>query len=272
MFILLFKKLFKVIHKKYLEKEISIVMMQKSKTKKTKFDVGIIAAGEGSRLKAEGIQLSKPMIPILGKPLIQWVIDAAINSGADNISCIVNEQSKDLESFLKAYYGSNKINLVVKTTESSFHSLKELSQYLTPPFLIAASDSVFIKEEFLSFIEYGINISDADVIVAATDFIDDEKPLYINLDEEGSVIDFVDNTQNYEFVTGGLYLFKKEIKKEIEGAMNANTNRLRNFLRFLIKREFNMQAFPFSRIIDVDHRSDIIKAEEILKQKKNKKR
>ncbi len=240
-------------------------MMQKSKTKKTKFEVGIIAAGEGSRLKAEGIQTSKPMIPIHGKPLIKWIIDTAINSGADKINCIVNEQLKDLESYLKSYNGSNKINLVVKTTASSFHSLKELSQYIAPPFLIATADSIFREDEFKSFVEYGMNNSDADVIVAATDFIDDEKPLYINLDKKKRVIDFDDSDQNYVFVTGGLYLFKKEIKKEIEEALDENTNRLRNFLRFLIRRKFRFQIFPFSRIIDVDHRSDIIKAEEILK-------
>lgn len=239
-----------------------------ARTEKQGFNLGIIAAGEGSRLKAEGIQTSKPMIPIHGKPLIQWIIDAAINCGADKINCIVNENSKDLESYFRTYNGSNKINLVVKTTASSFHSLKELSQYLTPPFLISTADSIFREDEFKSFIEFGLNFSDAEVIVAATDFIDDEKPLYIKLDEEGRVIDFDDSDKNYEFVTGGLYLFKKDIKKDIEEAMDMNIDRLRNFLRFLIQKKFRFKAFPFPRIIDVDHRSDIIKAEKVLQQEK----
>ena len=242
-----------------------------ARTEKQGFNLGIIAAGEGSRLKAEGIQTSKPMIPIYGKPLIQWIIDTAINSGSDKIICIINEQSKDLESYLKTSDSSNIINLVIKTTESSFHSLKELSHYLSPPFLIATADSVYRGDEFKSFIEYGMKKSNGDVIVAATDFIDDEKPLYINLDEKGRLINFDDSDNNYEFVTGGLYLFKKEIKKEIDEAMNWNIIRLRNFLRFLVQKKFRFEVFPFSKIIDVDHRSDIIKAEKVLQQKKLKK-
>jgi NDP-sugar pyrophosphorylase family protein len=111
-----------------------------------------------------------------------------------------------------------------------------------------------------------MNASNADVIVASTDFIDDEKPLYIKLDEDGGVVDFYDTADNFEFVTGGLYLFKKEIRDEISDAIVADTNQLRNFLRFLIKKEFRIQTFRFSKIIDVDHISDIKAAESYLSE------
>ncbi|MDT3695876.1 MAG: sugar phosphate nucleotidyltransferase [Ignavibacterium sp.] len=240
--------------------------MKKGKNLTAKLDFGIIAAGEGSRLKAEGIQPSKPMISIYGKPLIQWIIESALSCGINKINCIINENSKDLKLYLNEYDSSHKINLLVKDTISSFHSLKEVSKYLTPPFLIAATDSIFRENEFKSFIEFGMNVSNADVIVASTDFIDDEKPLYIKLDEDGSVVDFYDTAENFEFVTGGLYLFRKEIRKEIKEAIEADTNRLRNFLRFLIKKGFRIQTFRFSKIIDVDHISDIKAAESYLSE------
>lgn len=262
MFILLFKRLFSLIMKKYSKNKQLKEMIQKNK--KAKYEVGIIAAGEGARLKSEGIKTSKPMVPILGKPLIKIIIDAARNSGANKINCIINEQSKDLESYIRNYDKANDINVLVKTTESSFHSLKEISQYLSPPFLIATADSIFKADEFKHFIEFGLNESGADVIVAATDFKDDESPLYINIDEEGRVTGFDDVANNFSYVTGGMYLFRKKINKEIEDAMRSNIKRLRNFLRFLVKKEFYFQIFPFSRIIDVDHRSDITKAEEYL--------
>jgi NDP-sugar pyrophosphorylase family protein len=241
-------------------------MKQRSKSNTTKIDFGIIAAGEGSRLKAEGIQISKPMIPINGKPLIEWIIMPALNSGVEKINCIINEESNDLKAYLNKYTYSHKINLLVKNTKSSFHSLKEISQHLTPPFLISTTDSIFKEDEFISFMEFGINVSNADVVVASTNFIDDEKPLYINLNEDGYVIDFYDSAKDYEFVTGGLYLFKREIKKEIKEAMESDTKRLRNFLRFLIRKEFRIQAYRFSKIIDVDHISDIEAAESFLNE------
>ena len=57
-----------------------------------------------------------------------------------------------------------------------------------------------------------------------------------------------------------------EIKKEIKEAMESDTKRLRNFLRFLIRKEFRIQAYRFSKIIDVDHISDIEAAESFLNE------
>ena len=36
---------------------------------------GIIAAGEGSRLRADGYRVSKPMVPVAGRPLIDHALD-----------------------------------------------------------------------------------------------------------------------------------------------------------------------------------------------------
>ena len=228
------------------------------------FDVGIIAAGDGRRLKEKGILLSKPLVTINGIPLIQRIIDISRNNGASSISCIINETSKDLEVFLKAYNNSHPFNLIVKTTESSLHSLYQLNKFLSPPFLVSTADTVFLENEFTSFINFGLNVNDTDGIIAVTDFIDDEKPLYADIDENGRIINFEDVNDGYEFVTGGLYLFKKNIQKEINEAVNSGVLRLRNFLRFLIQKGYRFHAYPFSKIIDVDRVTDIEKAEEFL--------
>ncbi len=47
----------------------------------------IIAAGKGSRLQQRGD--SKPLIPILGIPLIERVIRAAIEAGADEFYVVI---------------------------------------------------------------------------------------------------------------------------------------------------------------------------------------
>lgn len=245
-------------------------MIIRNAMKKKSLNLGIIAAGEGSRLKAEGICLSKPLVPINGIPLIQRIIDITRENGISSTSCIINETSRDLENFLRAYNYSHTFNLIVKSTPSSLHSLHHLNQFLTPPFLLTTADSVFDAEEFASFLNYGMDLEEADGIIAVTDFIDDEKPLYADIDENGRIKNFDDDDNDYEFVTGGLYLFKKNIEREINGAINSGVSRLRNFLRYLIKSEYRLYAYPFSKIIDVDHVSDIVKAEEFLNKSGSK--
>ena len=50
----------------------------------------------------------------------------------------------------------------------------------------------------------------------------------------------------------------------MQTALQNDIIRLRNFLRLLIKQNYKLKAFPFSKIIDVDHISDIEKAEDFL--------
>ncbi len=59
----------------------------------------IIAAGKGSRLQQRGD--SKPLIPILGIPLIERVIRAAIESGADEFYVVIGYQGERVRDFLE---------------------------------------------------------------------------------------------------------------------------------------------------------------------------
>ena len=40
---------------------------------------------------------------------------------------------------------------------------------------------------------------------------------------------------------------------------------MRNFQRALVRDGLRLQAFPFSKVLDIDHASDIAKAERFLK-------
>lgn len=227
-------------------------------------DLAIIAAGEGLRLKEEGIDIPKPLVEINGVPLMQRIIDTALKNGFDSIVCIINEESKELERYLQKNYTNHPLNLIVKSTPSSFHSLYQLSRFITSPFLLTTTDSVFKEDEFSAFLDYGINKNDADAVLAVTGFIDDEKPLYAEVEKDFRITGLTDNNNDCEFVTGGLYLFKKDIKKLIDEAAEQGVTRLRNFLRYLLQNELKIYAFPFTKIIDVDHVSDINKAEDFL--------
>ena len=64
---------------------------------------GIIAAGEGSRLKKENAKASKPLIKVNGIPLIERLFTLAENNKVESISCIVNERSEEHTSELQSH-------------------------------------------------------------------------------------------------------------------------------------------------------------------------
>ena len=53
----------------------------------------IIAAGEGSRLAAEGIELPKPLVEVGGKALIDRLIGIFKDNGAEEIVVICNDMT-----------------------------------------------------------------------------------------------------------------------------------------------------------------------------------
>jgi len=225
-------------------------------------NLAIIGAGESSRLKAEGLRLPKHLIKINGEYLIERIIRIGRENGLEKVFCIINTHEPELKEYLLTNNFGISINLIVKDTESSMHSLFELSSYLTAePFVLATTDSVFLENEFSDFLKYCLANNKTDGVLAVTQFIDDEKPLCVDLDNENNIRMFSDTKDGFSWATGGIYYFSPRIFDKMSFALKTGIARLRNFLRLLVDRGYKLKAFPFSKIIDVDHMSDIKKAE-----------
>ena len=227
-------------------------------------NLAIIGAGESSRLKEEGLNVPKHLITINGEYLIDRIIRIGYENGFQKVYCIINTKEKELQKHLLEENFKIPVELIVKDTESSMHSLFELSPFLlNESFCLATTDSVFLEKEFSDFLKISSK-EDAVGVLAVTQYIDDEKPLCVGFDEQNMILNFSDDKNGYNWVTGGLYYFSPLIFNEMQTALQNDIIRLRNFLRLLIKQNYKLKAFPFSTIIDVDHISDIEKAEDFL--------
>ena len=229
---------------------------------------GIIAAGEGSRLKAEGITVPKPLIAVDGVPLIDRLLGSYVRCGITEVVCITNEYyAPEVKSHIDAKDYGIPVNIVVKTTPSSMHSLFTLAPYLDGgKFLLSTVDSVFSESDLQKFLDAGQS-PENDGALAITDFIDDEKPLYVTLDKNKRILNFEKSNNGVinRWVTGGLYIFSPKIFAEMEDALQSGMERLRNFLSLLVQRGYRLDGFPFGRIVDIDHAGDIATAEELLR-------
>jgi NDP-sugar pyrophosphorylase family protein len=105
-----------------------------------------------------------------------------------------------------------------------------------------------------------------DGVLALTNFIDDEKPLCAKVDENMRITAFSDRKDGFEWATGGLYYFTPRIFNAVEEALYFSVKRLSNFLRMLLDRNYSIYGYAFSKIIDVDHVSDIRIAEQFIRQ------
>ena len=98
--------------------------------------------------------------------------------------------------------------------------------------------------------------------MAVTDYIDDEKPLYVQTNEQLDIVNFLDRSNGEcRYISGGIYCLRKPAIGVLEKAIQEGMSRMRNYQRQLIAEGLHLKAYPFSKIIDVDHAEDIVKAE-----------
>lgn len=228
----------------------------------------IIAAGEGSRLASEGVAKHKPLIELGGIPVIERLIRIFERNGASSISIIVNEKQPETIEFLKSIDAGCEMNIVVKSTPSSMHSMHALKELLEgEKFCLTTVDTLFREDEFSRYIKDFENY-DGDGIMAVTDYIDDEKPLYIETDSDMLITAFCDTpTPCTKFISGGIYGLTPKALEILDQCMEEGLYRMRNFQRRLVESGMKLKAFPLGKIIDIDHAEDIAKAEKFLSER-----
>lgn len=248
----------------------------------------IISAGEGSRLAKEGICAPKPLVKVGGECLIDRLIRIFSAQGASEIVIICREAENENDPMAMVHEHlleiENKgldgvavpVRHIVKATPSSMHSFYELSRYLEgEPFVLTTVDTIFREEEFADYIAAFEN-SECDGMMGVTDYIDDEKPLYVetSTSTEGersrqlpAITAFLDADPEHSctYISGGIYGLKPNALDTLNRCMESGQSRMRNFQRGLVEDGRKLVAFPFSKVLDIDHASDIEKAEEFLR-------
>ena len=226
----------------------------------------IIAAGEGSRLVQEGVKLPKPLVNLCGKPMIRRLIDIMLSCNAESLSIIVNEQMTEVRDYLESLELPVPFDLTVKSTPSSMHSFYEVSRgFSDGKFVLTTVDTIFRPEDFRRYVEAFEADDRADGYMAVTSFIDDEKPLYIDVDADMDITAFHDRSfPGVKYISGGIYGLRPSALKVLADCMDRGVSRMRNYQRALVDAGLRLKAYPFPKIIDVDHASDIATAEAFL--------
>lgn len=228
----------------------------------------VIAAGEGSRLVEEGIIEPKPLVRINGETMIDRLLRIFLENNAESISIIVNNEMTVVQKYVQGLKLAVPVNIVVKSTPSSMHSFYELTPYLKGgKFVLTTVDTMFREEEFAEYVSEFDKSTDIDALMAVTDYIDDEKPLYVETDGNLDIIGFKDVVYSgARYISGGIYGLSDNALDILRDSMMEGVSRMRNYQRHLVENGLKLKAYPFSKIIDVDHASDIEKAAIFVKR------
>lgn len=242
-----------------------------------KMKYAIIAAGEGSRLAAEGVSAPKPLVKVGGEALIDRLIRVFMDNNAEEIVVICNDLTTLVAQHLVELQRDGlkgrpvPLRFCVKSTPSSMHSFFEISPYLQDsPFVLTTVDTIFREEEFSQYVENFCQLIEsgkADGLMGVTDYIDDEKPLYVDTDSQLHILHFLDKQDHPRYISGGIYGLMPNAIETLQRCMQRGESRMRNFQRALLTDGRRLKAWTFSKVLDIDHAEDVRKAEDFLNGK-----
>jgi NDP-sugar pyrophosphorylase family protein len=190
---------------------------------------GVIAAGLGTRLRADGYRVSKPMTPVGGQPLIGHALDRLRAVGVRKTTVIVNEGSDDCRQWLSEHSGDFDLDLIVRTTPSSYASFELVASRLAgAPAVITTVDAIMAVDAFQHFVDSAARLPNDAFVLGLTGHVDDENPLWATADADGRVLRLGGDQGNY--VTAGVYwLPARRVAQP-----SARFDRLRDYLKWLV--------------------------------------
>ena len=105
----------------------------------------IIAGGKGTRLKEVSGNLPKPMVPVLGKPLLQYLIEQCVEYGISNIKLLVSHRKEVIEDYFGDgnQYGATIQYHVEDIPRGTAGALMDAMPELEKQFLVIYGDTFF---------------------------------------------------------------------------------------------------------------------------------
>jgi 1L-myo-inositol 1-phosphate cytidylyltransferase len=106
----------------------------------------ILMAGSGSRLRGSDKTFLKPLVPVLGRPLICYTIDALVHAGIKKANFIVGYQSGRITAAVKQLIPSELESCFIENGDwqkQNGVSVLAAANHMTSPFLLTMSDHLF---------------------------------------------------------------------------------------------------------------------------------
>lgn len=233
-------------------------------------DYVILAAGLGSRFQKEGEKNPKPLVRLMGQPMIGRLIKILEGFGAEHIHICANSRMPELVEYLDKLQKEVSVPLVVRPiiSDNSYYSLTEAAAGIKGKFIGMTVDAIFANDEFGRYVKAVEEMPENTVLMGLTRFVDDESPLYARQKPDGEVIDYRYGGEPFAegtIVSAGLYGLTAQAMDTV--AAGRYPESLSDFQKVLAaETDIRVLPFEFSKALDVDCGHDRVVAEAFLRE------
>jgi len=176
----------------------------------------ILAGGKGTRLRPLTYSIPKPMLPVGGKPFIEYLIILLKKFGISEIILCTGYLSNTIEEYFKdgSEFGVNIKYSIEKEELGTGGAIKNAEKYLDNKFIVLNGDS-YLEIDYKDFIEYSKK-KNSKYTIALTKVENPERYGLVEIDNEGRITNFFEKEQSKKqskekLINSGVYLFEPEI-------------------------------------------------------------
>lgn len=197
------------------------------------------------------------MTMVGGRPLIEHTLDRFRAVDVRRVTVIINEASDDCRRWLGGHAHDLDLDMIVRSTPSSFVSFELIAARLADsPALITSVDSILPMADFRHFVSSAASFPSEAVVLGLTSHIDDENPLRATLDDEDGRIKSLGG-ESGAHVTAGLYW----LPAGGIAAPKTGFHRLRDYLIWLVDQGRPVYGVDLPMVFDIDRARDVAAAE-----------
>jgi len=179
----------------------------------------ILMAGQGSRLRDLDKTFLKPVVPLLGRPLISYTLDALVSAGIETVHLVVGYEMERMIAEVEQLIPSGVSAFFIENRDwrkQNGISLLAAADYVEGTFLLTMSDHLFDDV----IVDYLLASLDSDFLNIAVDrklgSIFDLKDAMKVQTRGNRVIDIGKDLRNYDAVDTGLLVCPLEIFNYLE--------------------------------------------------------
>jgi len=230
----------------------------------------ILMAGCGSRLRGADEIFLKPLLPIHGRPLVSYTIEALARSGIGKIVAIVGFESRRLGPALKKLIPSTmELDLVENRDWQKQNGISALAarSHVSAPFLLTMCDHLFDRRVVDLLIEHTENRALNLAIDKKLDSVFDLEDAMKVQTRNDRVTAIGKDLQDYDAIDTGLFVCPEEFFDYLERAKKNGDCSLSDGVR-LMAADGKVHAIDIGNVWwqDVDTPAMLQKAERSLRQ------
>lgn len=179
----------------------------------------ILSAGEGSRMRPLTLTKPKTMLPVAGKPIIQYNIESLRDNGITDILLIVRYK----EEIVRNYFGDGSdfgVNIFYKTQKDFLGTANAISygEDFIDDSIIVLNGDIILDDEIIHEIIKKYNYLTPDTLMLLTE-VEDPSAFGVVEIENGNIKSIVEKPKREEapsnLVNAGIYIFNKDIFDKI---------------------------------------------------------